>query len=1425
MENKEIATEKQLTKIDIWERKLLDFSLRNSLLNIGQRRRIVRFIGIKADKVEDFLQDGVEFSIWHNPAKDKTADDRADDEPRDGNGNDEQKESETKRVSDGPSFDLSTIIPAGKDYNSPVEPKTVDDAEPKLLTDGEMFPIEEAPVETQEEAKEETPTDEENELKLGEEELAKHRLHTALGEEETKLQLKGLYRAARTAIEETGANSLYLAIGTMRWYETDKPEVARYAPILLMPVEMVYKRGRYCIRKRDEEIVLNITLIEFLRQNHGIEVKGLEKLPLDEHGVDVLKIFDVLRQAIEEQERWGIEGQCILGLFSFSKFLMWNDIHVNHEKMQENPIVDSLVKGGLTWKPSELQTDLRAFDGTYKPQDMALPVAVDSSQMTAVYEGGRGNSFILYGPPGTGKSQTITNLIANALFQGKRVLFVAEKMAALEVVERRLKKVGLGPFCLELHSNKVSKRHVLAQLNEALNEVKHIQKPEDYLQTADRLYEQRQELLKYMEALHTRGDDDLSLYDCIARFAAIDGETMEIPTLKPLSKVKRGMLGDYEYQLSGPLQTMLELVGQPYAHPLHDLLVGLVTKTKQVDFEFSLKKALKYLDDFEQKPSIETAIPLVKTLKATSILTSGGVDTLWKEAVAKNIDNYSALKASRDSLKKGILSHCREEILSEDALALSKQWHEILGKWFLPKWFAKRSFVNKMRFFTPEADENNLGKLLEELLEYSKKNRNIDEMLPEVERQLPELIDIDVAREKLNRWSENTSEIRDWFQWCEFRNELKKMGLDVVVEQLDTRPCDVQTLGKSFMKGFFRAKCEEKMQAADMLGTFEGMLFDEKIRLYKDLTSRFETLCQKELYARLAANVPRVTDSIDNSSEIGLLNRNISNGGRGMSIRDLLAQIPNLLPRLCPCMLMSPMSVAQYITLGQEPFDLVVFDEASQMPTSEAVGAIARGKSLIVVGDPKQMPPTNFFNATNVDDEEAYIDDLESILEDCRTLGIPSLQLQWHYRSRHESLIAFSNNEYYDGRLITFPSADDRQMKVNFVFVEGTYDKGGRRSNRAEAKAIVDEIVRRLRDEKLRRQSIGVVAFSVAQQNLVEDVLNDTLEADRQLADWADAMYEPIFVKNLENVQGDERDVILFSVGYGPDKDGNVSMNFGPLNNAGGERRLNVAVSRARCEMMVFSTMHSSQIDLRRSKAKGVEGLKHFLEYAEFHTLAAIERKEEERPVTGVADEIAEALRERGYDVELGVGRSRFKVDLAVASRNNDSKYCLGILLDGETYRDTQTTRDREIVQPGVLQGLAWRVMRVWSVDWLNNPERLLERIEKAIVEPEPEPEPEEKPTFDISNEKEVIVPEKKRPLNFDRTIDEISPEEVRQALLDVVSEQLSLPEDNATLLAAKRLGFARRGQKVEAALQRALRYLIVNGRIANKDGRLTIVG
>ena len=264
-------------------------------------------------------------------------------------------------------------------------------------------------------------------------------------------------------------------------------------------------------------------------------------------------------------------------------------------------------------------------------------------------------------------------------------------------------------------------------------------------------------------------------------------------------------------------------------------------------------------------------------------------------------------------------------------------------------------------------------------------------------------------------------------------------------------------------------------------------------------------------------------------------------------------------------MLMSPISVAPYLDLTNDKFDIVMFDEASQMPTSEAVGAIARGKALVCVGDPKQMPPTSFFQTSTFDEENAALDDMESILDDCIAMSMPSRYLTWHYRSKHESLIAFSNSQYYDGKLYTFPSVDDRQSKVTYVPVDGVYDMGKTRCNKAEAEAIVKEVIRRLSDSELSKRSIGIVSFSKVQQDLIEDTLEKELAKHHDLEAKAYEAEEPIFIKNLENVQGDERDVILFSVGYGPDENGKVSMNFGPLNNVGGERRLNVAVSIEQC--------------------------------------------------------------------------------------------------------------------------------------------------------------------------------------------------------------------------------------------------------------------
>ncbi|MBF1606005.1 MAG: DNA helicase, partial [Prevotella shahii] len=678
------------------------------------------------------------------------------------------------------------------------------------------------------------------------------------------------------------------------------------------------------------------------------------------------------------------------------------------------------------------------------------------------------------------------------------------------------------------------------------------------------------------------------------------------------------------------------------------------------------------------------------------------------------------------------------------------EWRAIKAKWFLPRFFAKRTFIKKLKQFNSLIIEQEVDTLLSNLLNYQLLHKEITTIQDAVRtvfavnldgENLPSDDALKRYTSSLDNWLKHIDRARDWYQWCAYKKELENEGLGVIAHYIEQVEISAEQLKDAFFKRIFRNIASEKIASSPILRTFEGAIFDETISRYQQLTEEFQLLSQKELYARLASNIPHVTESIDNSSPIGFLNRNIANGGRGISLRDLFDNITTLLPRLCPCMLMSPMSVAQFLTLSQSKFDLVIFDEASQMPTSEAVGAIARGKSVIVVGDPKQMPPTSFFSSTSVGEDEADIDDLDSILDDCHSLGIPSLQLNWHYRSKHESLIAFSNNEYYDGELITFPSIDDQTTKVKYCYVDGVYDKGGRRSNRMEAETIVEDIVKRLQSSNHAKYSIGVIAFSQVQQNLIEDLLTDKLDKDKKLREAADELYEPIFIKNLENVQGDERDIILFSIGYGPDKDGKVSMNFGPLNNNGGEKRLNVAVSRARREMIVYSSLKASQIDLRRTKARGVEGLKHFLEYAEQQILIQTANVRKDSSDRVISEQIAKTLRTRGHIVNTNIGRSNFKVDVAIVDSHDNGNYSMGILLDGEVYHDTQTTRDREIVQPTILNLHGWKIMRVWSVDWINNPERVIARIEHVLnQEHKPTETPVINTTFDVTKEKVEVI-------------------------------------------------------------------------------------
>ena len=1528
----------EVNKLDIWERKLLDFSLRNNFLNLSIRSRAIQFISFDVASIEDYLQENTEYCIHPIPEG-------------------------AVRVDREERLLRSSMVSA-------LEPLVLNDITKQKL------------------------------------------LHTYYSEEETQQVLKNIYRHARTTREETGANPLYLAIGLLRWYEKKNSPKARYAPLLLLPVDLVYKRGRYYVRKRDEEISLNITLIEYIRQTYGIRIKGIDPLPHDEHGVDVPLVFAQVRDALREQSKWDVEEECVLGTFSFNKYLMWHDIHNHREQLISHPVVSSLVSGSLQWQPQPLQTNLAEEDKHLAPGCIALPVPVDSSQLSAVLEAGRGSSFILYGPPGTGKSQTITNLIANALYQGRRVLFVAEKMAALSVVQKRLEKIGLGPFCLELHSNKVTKKHVLEQLDKALHAAK-IREPEEYDAVAQKLYERRMLLIQYLESLHEdREGSKFSLYECISRYESYDVEPLTVLLNEKLAHLDGELLTIYEELLGSKLPAVLNVVGQPSEHPLVGLYPTLdciqdpQTLARLLDEGAALAERIQRarallteiigadLEDSEL--SFRLGLDLLSVI-SSSPLTQSSVASVAFDARQKD-QLYSIWEhmKNRDELHRMLTADCREEFLEVDALSLLQEWKAIQDTWFLPRFFSSRSYLKKLSFYSDKLQNQTVAAYLERVLEYQKEVKycvdnssvmqqllgstlsteelgGVVEYLPRLAQAVESLADAlhlsvpsvqdrikSIPSEELSHklqgldtlpdewsqylkqsepwvtyhfpsdrpfseslssrfvcWQANQGQIAKWYSWAQLRGELSSQGLDVIVQEVESTQVDTAQLTNAFYKGLYRALAEQKISRRELLCTFEGELFDQQVQRYKDLTAEFQELSKKMLYARLSNQLPHIYEDLDNSSEIGRLNRNIANGGRGTSIRQLLDDIPNLLPRLCPCMLMSPMSVAQYIDLGAEKYDLVVFDEASQMPTSEAIGAIARGNALVVVGDPKQMPPTSFFGTNSVDEEEESIDDLESILQDCQALSLPSLQLNWHYRSRHESLIAFSNHEYYDGELITFPSVDDQATKVRFIQVKGIYDKGKTRQNKAEAEAIVHEVCRRLRDENLRGESMGIVAFSAAQQNLIEDTLTDCMARDASLQELADQLHEPIFIKNLENVQGDERDVILFSIGYGADSMGQLSMNFGPLNKVGGERRLNVAVSRARCEMLVFSTMTSDQIDLRRTKAKGVEGLKHFLEYAERQTLARRPQSDSDSADRIIAEQIADRLQRAGYPAMIQLGRSSFKVNLAVALPSAPDCYRLGILIDGETYRRTQTTRDREVGQPGVLGNLNWEVMRVWSPDWFSQPDLVIERIltrlnslPESPVKPQSAPvtspfsiteaeiiaEPTTSsaaleypdtesyvstsleafvcevvtleqpitysllskrvaafksftrvtptitgivdsllPLFYTSLDREGLVLWKSqadqehwegyRPNTAEtkRSIEEIPSVELMEVLLEVVKQNISIAPDAATLSAAKRMGFSRRGANVEAAFTYALEQLLKNGLLAENEGKLLL--
>ncbi len=1357
------------TKQKVWERKLLDLSLRNNLLNARISRSTVQLMANNLNVWEDKLAEGESFVILPKPQEWTT----------------KQAERESTR-------DLFSMM---------------------AQTD---------PV-----------------MALLDEQLRQNRLHSYLSDVELDKCLTYLYRQARLSLEENGANTLYLSLGMLRWYETDRSERARFAPLLLMPVEITRKSSRrgYTIRALDEQTMVNITLLEMLKQDFGINISSLAELPRDVSGVDVELIFNSLRAAIMGQPRWDVEEKALLGIFSFSKFIMWNDIHQHAEQLTQNPIVEGLTTA--SYKGAELP---QQWD-----QHIPLPISADSCQREAIALASAGHSFVLHGPPGSGKSQTITNMIAHALYQGKRVLFVAEKMAALTVVQSRLEKIGLAPFCLELHSNKSTKSAVLTQLQEAID-FKFSACPHQFQRESERLKALREKLALPIDCLHHRYPLGLSLYDALSQWQ--EEEEPYILSGDIACQLCEEDWDSVQQQLR-ELQQSAMLCGTIASHPLKAIGLSQFSPMRQSEVQEMLTQLCEVGQNLERDlAALSSILPTVEAEKlgftqlnqlcqlAEKLLAAKEelppLSLLRVESLPELSEQFDTLLPhgqKRDSMKKDLLNTCKVSILTLAAEEHKLRWQSNNQKWFLPRFFALRKQRKELgtHMRMGGIDASAVPSLLDDLIAYQEKKTIVEGYIPyfshalgsalgslpescwsdiekalqqakelsalllplcpsiadvathrhtlaeqlsegvdafltlhekaltqvlsewqqyqQLETKLSELAqmrsglrDTGSVRDWINQYGQMLSalpQLRDWALWNNSRAQVEHLVLLDYVEHLTQEEKPLEQISPRFHNALLRNLIDNCIEKESSLAQFRGQLFEEVIQQFRSLCKHHEELTRAAIVNSLAAQLPDAQARSSQHSELGIVLRAIKSRGRGLSIRQLFDQIPDLLPRLKPCMLMSPLSVAQFIALGEQAYDLIIFDEASQMPTSEAVGAIARGKNVVIVGDPKQMPPTSFFSTNTVDEDNICLEDLESILDDCLALAMPSRYLRWHYRSKHESLIAFSNNQYYDNKLLTYPSPDNLSQKVTWQHVDGYYDKGKSRQNPAEADAIVAEVMRRLKDPQLRHRSIGIVTFSQVQQTLIEDKLQELLclPENRELEQIAYESEENLFVKNLENVQGDERDVILFSVTYGPDKQGKISLNFGPLNREGGQRRLNVAVSRARYEMIIFSTLRPEHIDLARSSAEGVAGLKRFLEFAQKgSSILALSREEAAREEHKLIEHIAEQLRLLGgYEVDTQVGCSGYRIDLAIHHPDKEGQYLAAILCDGKQYANCESINDREITQPSVLRALGWDILRFWVLDWMYQPERSLQLLikqleelrqksEEEVIPPEPPP-------------------------------------------------------------------------------------------------------
>jgi hypothetical protein len=693
-----------------------------------------------------------------------------------------------------------------------------------------------------------------------------------------------------------------------------------------------------------------------------------------------------------------------------------------------------------------------------------------------------------------------------------------------------------------------------------------------------------------------------------------------------------------------------------------------------------------------------------------------------EEAVRKKETEFLAekilLKAKFGSRFSELTTNWKE-ILT--VLEWTKKVHVLFGSQKIPEFFAK--LVSSGAENVPSS--NQLTKYLGETLGSLSSFESRFETELTYSGQKLNQASLESALNKALVLHDRVDDLRVWVDFKDIKDHFSLVGLAAFFARLVEKPPRATQLLDVFRKGVYHEWINSLYTQDECLGQFRRENHEKKIADFRRIDKEIIHLSSNRVIDEANKRKPKDIVIQAEDSEIGILLKESVKKRRLMPIRSLLQRIPNLLPRLKPCLLMSPISVSQFLQPEIMKFDLILYDEASQIVPEDAIGSIYRGKTIVVAGDNKQLPPTSFFQKSLIEDidwdemTENEVEVSDSILDECLGIGLPVKTLRWHYRSRHEALIAFSNEHFYDNTLITFPAAmaENKDLGVKLLYVkDAVYDRGGLRNNSKEAETVAKLVFEHFQEHP--DKTLGVVTFSLAQMETIEEKIERRLREHPEFEHFfKEDRLEGFFVKNLENVQGDERDVMIFSVGYGRDQRGTMTMNFGPLNKAGGERRLNVAVTRAREKVNLVTSIKASDINVSPSSPLGVLALRGYLEYAERSYEPTKSIGELSKFDSAIEESVAEEIRRMSYSVEPKVGYSVYPIDMGIVDPANPGCFLMGIECDGATYRASNSARDRDRLREQVLTQLGWSIHRIWSPDWVSRRESEARRLKKALEE------------------------------------------------------------------------------------------------------------